>query len=915
MNVSDKQSPPDDAARAVMLQAHMAAIVESSDDAIISKTLDGIITTWNHGAERMFGYTAAEIVGKPIAMLFPRDRLEEEADIISRLVRGERIDHYETVRLAKDGRAITVSATISPIRDAAGKIVGASKILRDITDQKQGELALRDSETRSRAILEAALDGIITIDERGSIESFNAAAQRLFGYTAHEVIGKNVSMLMPQPYKKEHDGYLQNYRRTGHAKIIGIGREVTGLRKDGTTFPMDLAVSELSLSGRRAFTGMVHDLTERKEAEQAVRENEQRFRTIADAIPQLMWTAEPDGDVDYCNARWHEYTGLSFDQTRGWGWKTVVHGDDAQRVVGLWRESLKSGQGFSAECRMEQEARGVYRWFLMRAVAVRDTAGKIVQWIGTCTDIDDQKKAAEVEAARVEAENANRAKSEFLANMSHEVRTPMTAILGYADLLLDPEQSESDRHNAVNVIRRNGSHLLAVVNDILDLSKIEAGEMKVEQIQCSPCHVLAEVTSIIRVRAKEAGLHFEMKVEGLIPQTIRTDPTRLRQILINLLGNAVKFTEAGWVRLVAKMDDSPASANPHMRFEVIDTGIGMTKEQVGKLFQPFVQADSSTTRRFGGTGLGLTISRRLAKALGGEIMVDSMPGRGSLFAVTVETGPLKGVTLLDDCSEALGGAEPTSVTVSSPKVSLSGRILLAEDGPDNQTLLSTYLGKAGAVVQVADNGKIACQMVRETLDAGGDPKFDLILMDMQMPELDGYGATAKLRGLGYTGPIIALTANAMATDREKCLKAGCTDYLSKPIKREELLKAVQKHLSGAHATSAAVKAGTAKDSSDTRGDEVVRKFRPIFVGHLPGYVHKLLKSVAEQNREELSGLAHQLAGTAGMYTFMNISTAAGAIEREMEHGAALEAIMPQIKALVEMMRAVEGYDPAKERGS
>jgi signal transduction histidine kinase/CheY-like chemotaxis protein len=408
----------------------------------------------------------------------------------------------------------------------------------------------------------------------------------------------------------------------------------------------------------------------------------------------------------------------------------------------------------------------------------------------------------DIAAARVAAEAATRAKSEFLANMSHEIRTPMTAILGYLEFLAEGcphrcEFGETEYHEHLGTISRNANHLLRIINDILDLSKIEAGKLEIERTQCSVIQLVAEVSSLMRLRADSRGLYFTTEFIEPIPDSITSDPIRLKQILINLVGNAIKFTETGGVRLVTRLlpassADARQPGGPMLQFEVIDTGIGMTPEQIDKLFQPFSQADSSTTRKFGGTGLGLTITRHLAGILGGDATVESQPGQGSTFRVTIATGPIDASKLLQRPWEALlVKAEKTVVapTESSP---LHCRILLAEDGPDNQRLVAAVLRKAGAEVVIAENGEIAVATA-QAATASGIP-FDVILMDMQMPVLDGYGATRTLRRNGYAGVIIALTAHAMAQDREKCLNAGCNDYATKPIDRRQLISTIHSHL-------------------------------------------------------------------------------------------------------------------------
>ncbi|UCE61051.1 MAG: response regulator [Phycisphaerales bacterium] len=410
------------------------------------------------------------------------------------------------------------------------------------------------------------------------------------------------------------------------------------------------------------------------------------------------------------------------------------------------------------------------------------------------------------------AEVASHAKSEFLANMSHEIRTPMTAILGFSEIVQDdlkkcgdcPEHfncpQQAGRLEAVDMIQRNGNYLLGIINDILDLSKIESGKLEVECIPCSPIDTNNHVRTLARARAEPKGLSFDIEYVGPIPERIYTDPTRLRQILINLLGNAIKFTETGGVRLITRFVDRD-EANPQMQFDVVDTGIGMTEEQADKAFEPFAQADSSTTRRFGGTGLGLSISKRLAELLGGDVeLVDTKADMGTRLRLTVDAGDLSGVQFLESPMKVALDRRNATREPAAPAGSkkLECRVLLVEDSPDNQRLISLILEKAGADVLIAENGQMAVETVQAAMFGRreNDPKypFDIVLMDMQMPVMDGYEATTRLRDEGYWGTIIALTAHAMATDREKCISVGCDDYVSKPINTKTFIETLSRHL-------------------------------------------------------------------------------------------------------------------------
>jgi len=395
-------------------------------------------------------------------------------------------------------------------------------------------------------------------------------------------------------------------------------------------------------------------------------------------------------------------------------------------------------------------------------------------------DISDRRKAEEeLRKAREVAESANRSKSEFLANMSHEIRTPLAGILGYAEMVVLYCNSDEERKAYMEKIRRCSDTLTELINDILDLSKVESGVLKVESIPIGVVSEIETVVNLLQNKASEKNLALEVSYERPLPEKIHSDPTRLRQILLNLLGNAIKFTEKGKVVLRIYLDKSQEKT---VCFEVKDSGCGLTPEEQARLFQPFVQADSSTTRKYGGTGLGLALSRRLARALGGDlILAESTPEKGSTFLFKV---PLIVAKTQDEVT-----AKPeveTPRNFEGPNLRLDGtRVLVVEDNPDNRELIGRFLGAPGAIVTMAVNG-------RQALEKAMNEQYEAIIMDIQMPELDGYEVTKRLRSHGIKTPIIALTAHAMNDEREKCLACGCDEFLTKPLNTERLVSTVHR---------------------------------------------------------------------------------------------------------------------------
>ncbi len=532
---------------------------------------------------------------------------------------------------------------------------------------------------------------------------------------------------------------------------------------------------------------LVQEVVTRVQAEAELRASERKIREMADALAAVVKQMDAKGNVSFVNRFATELTGHDAGQFVDQQWRGMVHEDDRERVATVVQQALLRQQAYEVRYRVIT-AKMEQRWLLERGVPTQDASGALSGMICCATDMTDlltaeehlRWQASELEKAVELAETANKAKSNFLANMSHEIRTPMNAILGYSDLLLDPMLSSDDRASHVHTIRRNGDHLMAIINDILDISKIEAGEMRVEKIACEPMHVVEEVRSLMQVRARDRGLALHVTMHTDIPSRVISDPMRVRQVLINLVGNAIKFTNCGSVSVGVWFEQGN-----QLRFDVTDTGIGMSPEQMSRLFKPFAQADDSMSRRFGGTGLGLAICKRLASMMGGDVAAQSAPGVGSCFTFTIDAPATSDAKMLPASADAhMALAQPPSAPTTG-KVLQGVRVLLAEDAPDNQRLIGHHLRAAGAEVTLAENGKIAIEAAMQQRE--NRTPFDVIFMDMQMPEMDGYTATSLLRERRYTGPIVALTAHAMADDRERCLVAGCDDYLTKPVEKAKLV--------------------------------------------------------------------------------------------------------------------------------
>jgi len=503
-----------------------------------------------------------------------------------------------------------------------------------------------------------------------------------------------------------------------------------------------------------------------------------RYRNLADAVPVMIWKSKVDGTLDYFNKLWTDYTGLSQEQSIGAGWQDAVHPKDLRIFLKAWIGAMNTGSPFEIEIRIRRND-GQMRWHTLRAVPEFDILDKVTSWIGTSMDIHDRKVAEdEIFDAKQAAVAASVAKTQFLANMSHEIRTPLGAMLGFAELLLNADLSAEERVQNLNTIMRSGHQLLKIIDEILDISKVEAGRLDIENIEVNLATLLRDLQTLMLVKAQAKGIGLEFVVKSKIPEKVVTDPTRLRQILLNMISNAIKFTEKGKVIIEVMWE------NQRLRFRVKDTGVGIDMQLAEKLFQPFMQIDSSTTRRFGGTGLGLALSRKLAEALGGNVTLEgSSAGQGSCFLIEINGKAVEPIVYFESLAKD-SIEQKMDFPAANDSSALQGlKVLLVEDAPINQILISRFLTGAGASVDLAANG---VEGVRKAL--AGD--YEVVLMDIQMPEMDGYEATSTLRSQGYSRPIIALTAHALKEDRDRCLAAGCSDHLTKPIDRRLLISQI-----------------------------------------------------------------------------------------------------------------------------
>jgi PAS domain S-box-containing protein len=899
---------------------------------------------------------------------------------------------------------------------------------------------LERAQALMRTILETAPDGILTIDEFGLIEHSNLAAEKLFGYDKGELVGKNVSTLMMPDAGQAHDKYVVRYLETKQPRVINAGREVVGVRRDGTPIPLYLSVGDSSAAGKIRFTGIVHDISARQNTERALRESEEQYRSVIENISEVVFRISLNGQMEYLNPAWTEITGFAVEESIGRSFLELIHPEDLENHRELFEQLLQCQVPFIRVETRHFTSTSDYRWVELYARPVFDKEGKISGTSGTLRDIHSRRATeANLKRTKEAAEAASRAKGEFIANVSHEIRTPMNAVIGMTGLLLDTHLNPEQREY-VETVRVSSENLLSVINDILDFSKIESSRMQLEEMPFCLRECIEEAIDLVLPAAIEKKLEIGYEIDLGLKSLIVSDVTRIRQVLVNLVANAVKFTKVGGILITVKIEQQ-RGYNIGLCISVKDTGIGIPPDRIERLFQPFTQADSSTTRNYGGTGLGLVISRKLAELMGGTAWVESEAGKGSTFYFTlkarlaeevlrpVEAGaelkyrklllyenneiseaallyqanycgtPMKCVHSLNELLTAVGEenfdllvlAAPMNADESvqlmnalhnsqeeTPAIALvehvgernteldeilspverlnkpvkashfdrlvrglsktlpaSGlnaeeqeresaaikrniHILLVEDNPINQKVAMKIVTSLGYRADLAGNGL-------EALEAVQRQRYDVVLMDVQMPELDGLEATKRIRQmrtLVQQPYIIAMTANAMKGDREACIQAGMDDYISKPIHVADI-KQILEHWVETHQAdltdapaNAALDALEPKMLSELRalgGDELVMGLLEEFHIQVSADIKELEQAVKELKYDEIGRLAHRLKG--GCVTIGLTNLAGNCVELEtasrIHNKRQVTDQLDQIKAAVAQMRPAKDVESAQ----
>lgn len=643
--------------------------------------------------------------------------------------------------------------------------------------------ALQIANERFRVAVESSPNGVVKIDEAGRIILVNIQIERMFGYDREELVGREPEILVPPSIREDVRASFQDPQ----SQPMGAGREFLGLRKDGSEFPIEIGLSPITTESGVSVLSSIVDITHRKKAEAAVRESEERLRTLMNVLPAIIWTADAEGRITSFNEQWYEYTGDTSEEVGKDAAERFVHPEDRGHNDTKWMHAIETGEEFQDEVRLRRRD-GVYRWFMIRGVALRDDSGKVAGWFGTTNDIEDRKRAEHQRdllleserVARSDAERASRAKDEFVATLSHELRTPLTAILGWAQMLRRGTLGDKESTQGLEIIERNARVQTQLIEDLLDMSRIMSGKIRLDVQEVELPEVISSAIETVQPAADAKEIRLQKIIDPRV-KPVHGDPDRLQQIVWNLLSNAIKFTHKG-----GRVQVALQRINSHIEIVVSDTGEGIPAEFLPYLFQRFRQVDPSTTRRHGGLGLGLAIVKQLVELHGGTISAASPGvGKGATFTITL---PLA-IMHPRDVTEVRRHPIGRGIEVSADETaSLGGvKVLVVEDEPDARELIARVLQHRKAEVTAVASGNEALRVFDQV-------RPDVLVSDIGMPDMDGYELIRKIRMLdreaGGGIAAVALTAFARTEDRTRALLAGYQMHVAKPVDPGELIASV-----------------------------------------------------------------------------------------------------------------------------
>jgi PAS domain S-box-containing protein len=767
-------------------------LVDLAAEAVFLIDTEGIVMFVNRAATDMLGRDQEEIIGRHVFEFMDEDaQAATEGQGDAR--RAGQLGSYESRLVDAEGETIWVQVAASPIYDLAGGYTGSVVMATNLTSRRAAEQSLRVSEARFRSTFERGPSGIAEISVDGRFVHVNPALCQILGYSAEQLSAMTLAdvchpddeELIGQP---PVDQVHQVVSEPPLAPSEQFHAERRLIHADGHIVWCDVSGSAVLESDGRVAYFVTHflDVTDQKEFERSLVRSEERWRIAFDLAPVGLAELSLDGHFIQVNPALSEILGYSARELRAMTAAEISHPDDVDVVSQMMAELPRLDVEDFHFTRRFIHARGNVAWCVVRAVRIKGTDGATDHYLAGYLDITDRKEfERQLEEMAEQANEASQLKSNFLANMSHEIRTPMNGVIGMTELLLETDLDSVQRDYA-QTVHSSGEALLTVINDILDFSKIEAGKVEIEDVEFNVQTVVDSVVGLLARSAEAKGLELVASVDGSVPAVVTGDPARVRQVLINLVGNAVKFTQAGHIAVRASQAES-VDSDSVLRFEVSDTGDGIPPDKLDLIFHPFVQADMSTSRKFGGTGLGLSISGQLIGLMGGGCGVSSDLGVGSTFWFTIKVGTDavpsgQGVTP-PDVAPRLSARSPSDAGESGV-----GRLLLAEDNLINQKVAVGMLTSAGYRVDTVVNGV-------EAVKAVADGAYDAVLMDCQMPELNGYEATAAIRALKGSSrriPIIGVTAGARKEDRRRCLDAGMDAYISKPVIKDALVALVDR---------------------------------------------------------------------------------------------------------------------------